>query len=161
VAHDGTGPLVAVIPAEHSSVLHPGAPELVGVSAVDQSYTFLDLPGWVGNADIGTSWSLSPNGRWVAYWYADRGATHGVHPADGVAVLDTTTGKSRRYGLDSKLGVSAQPLAWSGDTLWFTQWDFTEINDGGSSAHRRAAYAWPLESDDDPLSVVAGARPPH
>jgi hypothetical protein len=166
VAHDGTGPLVAVIPAQHFSWTSTGGePGLVGVSAVDQQYSFLDLPDWVGHPVASDTWSLSPNGRWLAYWYGDREATLGDTPADGIAVLDTRTGEVRRHDLGSKLGVQPTRVAWTGDTLWFARSDFSEIDEDGSASSFVASYAWapngaePREVDDPDLVLMDSLGP--
>jgi hypothetical protein len=161
VAHDGIGPLVAVIPAQHFSwTSTSGEQGLVGVSAVDQQYAFLDLPGWVSDGVGSNTWSLSPDGRWLAYWYGDGEATSSYHPANGIAVLDTASGAVRRHELTTDLGVAPEKVGWSGDTLWFTQWNYTEVDEDGSAERVVASWAWvltqaePHEVDDPDLVLT-------
>lgn len=159
-----TGPLVAVVPAEDRSWTG-GSPGLVGVSAVDQSYRFLDLPGWVGTGTFDPTWSLSPDGRYLAYWYGARPTLAGTVRADGVAVTDLATGATRRQALPSDLGAAPSALTWGGDTLWFTERVYTEITDSSAGSVLRASWAWPRADEapsqvEDPRSLVDGARGP-
>lgn len=162
VAEGGTGPLVAVVPAEHTSWTGRGERGLVGVSAVDQTYAFLDVPGVVSDNLGSSTVALSPDGRWVAYWYAESAqpaSGTSTTAADGLAVLDTTTGQVRRHDLDAPQGVQLTDVRWSGETLWFTEFAYTEITAGTASAELVATYAWDLSDDapaevDDPQALV-------
>ena len=159
VAYRGTGPLVAVIPTEHFAWLWNGERGLVGVSAVDQKYAFLNLPGWIGDVGVDESWSLAANGRWVAYWYGDREPGETEFPADGIAVLDTATGEVRRHELKSELGVQPHKTGVDGNTLWFTQWDYLAIDEeGGGPGRLASSFAWNLDDDHGPHQVADPRR---
>ncbi|QIG42884.1 hypothetical protein G5V58_08980 [Nocardioides anomalus] len=161
-----TGPLVAVLPAEHFDWLGHGAPGLVGVSAVDQSYAFLDLPGFLGDAGgQDTTWSLSTDGRWLSYWYGPTPDEAGTVIADGIAVLDTSTGAVRRHRFETEHGLAPQPVGWAGDTVYFAQYDYTELRDDGASATLVASFAWPAGADapervEDPQRLLASPSGP-
>lgn len=145
-----SGTLVAVVPAQHATWRGDGGPGLVGVSAVDQTYAFLDLPGWVG-APTEDTWSLSPDGRYVAYWYGEE-ATDESPVADGVAVLDTSSGEVRRHALESRRGLLPTTFGWVGDTVWFQQMDYT----GASSAN--SAGTWALDATGAAPRAVSDPR---
>lgn len=149
-ASGATGPLVAVVPAQHWAWRGSGEPGLVGVSATDQTYAFLDLPGWVG-APTEATWSLSPDGRYVAYWYGEE-ATDESPVADGVAVLDTSSGQVRRHALESRRGLLPTTFGWVGDTVWFQQMDHTGANSATS------AGAWALDATGEALRPVSDPR---
>ncbi|NYI47083.1 hypothetical protein BJ993_004163 [Nocardioides aromaticivorans] len=89
-----------------------------GVSAVDGSAVFLDLP-WTGEDGFGPGGPvLSPDGTKVA-WVRYTGGTEPV--VNGFAVLDTMTGRARRLSdPDNPVikGMDVSGLTFSGDSRY-------------------------------------------
>src|SRR5262245_59517516 len=85
------GPIAALVP----TVRHTWTGDengVVGVSATTGEYRFVDLPGLAVDDALDGSWSLSPDGRFIAYLYRDDGAHVAPGAATGVALYDTSTG---------------------------------------------------------------------
>ena len=126
------GPLVAVFGANRKGWTGRDHNGLVGVSA-DGTYRFLDLPDATPYPDRGDQ-VLSADGRRLAFWYAGRPdgdpqlVNGNLLPYVGVAVYDTVTGRLTRHPIDTEHGVSASELAWSGDVVWFS---YFQYNHGG------------------------------
>lgn len=105
------GPVAVLVGAERGGWLG-GAPGVVGVSALDGSYRFLDLPGLT--AEVGSP-ALSPDGAHVAYWTT--GSTTesprtASGPVTGVAVYDTVSGDVRRHDIPTAHGLDPELLTW-------------------------------------------------
>lgn len=167
---DGTGPvgpLVAVVGAERSGWTGSGL-GLAGVTS-DGEYAFLDLPGWRDDlGPDGETPALSPDGRRLAYWYAEPGEDEGVEVASGFAVYDTVTGKTVRQELNAPLGVMPADMAWSGDTLWIPVWEVESVEGGSggswSAGRVGGVVRWDVagsgevvEGDPVDLSSMSGA----
>jgi hypothetical protein len=161
VAHDPPGLLVAVLPGQHTSWTGSDTEGLVGISATTQRYAFLDLPGWRSGAWAENTWSLSPDGRYVAYWYADhdRPGETGPGPADGIAVFSTVTGKVEKHNFDSNAGVEPTRFGWTADGLLTMRVDYVQDSETGAYARTVGAVAWALPSGtvrevDDPRQLT-------
>lgn len=121
------GPLVAVLGSETG---------VVGVSASSGEYRTLDLPGRsrieavTGSGDV----EVSPDGRRVAYWLSDGTAPYGV------AVYDSVTGRVSRWTRQTEFGLAPNGMAWVGDRLWFSAFDFQ--TSARTSAHGRVSWVW-------------------
>jgi hypothetical protein len=105
------GPLAAVY-EDLRTVWDDGSQrDLLGVSAVDQSYRWLDLPGFARAPDTytGSTWSLAPDGSHVAYWTA---TDAGIR----LVTVDMATGE--RFGYTVNGVDEASGLAWTGDRVW-------------------------------------------
>ncbi|WP_182526471.1 hypothetical protein [Nocardioides dongkuii] len=159
---DGTGPvgpLVAVVGAERSGWTGSGF-GLAGVTGSGE-YAFLDLPGWRDDVSLdGETVALSPDGRRLAYWYAEPGEDEDVDVASGVAVYDTVTGKTVRHDVEAPLGVTPQSLGWSGETLWVPVWEHENAPDLGSSVSRfHHVLRWDVGSgeavEDGPRALLS------
>lgn len=137
------GPLVAVVgaPRAHWTSLSETG-DVAGVTA-DGEYAFLDLAGRTGD-DV----ALSPDGRYLAYWYGpdpeDRPDPAAEVPADGVAVLDTVTGEVERRPVDSRLGLMPEAMSWAGDRLWAPLWHYSELSADHASSERLSVLVWDL-----------------
>ena len=132
---DPPGPLAMVASAPRRG-LWPFAREhqWFGVSAVDQSYSWLDLPGQAASE---RAVALSPDGRQVAYflggsppgprtdvsdpsWLANEPQSDVV----GLAVLDLVSGEVARHRVTTRFGLSVRAtgvdsgLVWSQDSAW-------------------------------------------
>lgn len=120
---DSAGPFAVLLSAGQG---WPVKTSLVGVSATTGEYRRVTLPGGLP-PELGfseTAASLSPSGRYVAYWLqrpGDRADDHGgMEALSGVAVYDTRTGKVRRELVDAPYGISAWALLWVDDSrLYF------------------------------------------
>jgi hypothetical protein len=156
------GPLVALVSAERGGWTGK-EPALVGVSAFDGEYRFLDLPDAVewDNA------ALSPDGLHVAYWLT--GETTGAAntdfrdaPVTGVAIYDTSTGDVRRLPVETEHGLEPEVLGWAdGSRLVFSA---AQILGGpGDSEMDRSmsrsgtVRVWSLEAEE-PVPLDAGGR---
>ena len=139
---DPPGPLAVVggVGADWSDGEEP--PRWFGVSAVDQGYRWLDLPGMSGEypADV----ALSPDGRRLAYFLAGEPES-AVRQSDvvGYAVYDTVTGEVARHRVPTEHGLSTvdRGLVWTADSstvvVRYGQWARRK----GSSAFARVE-AW-------------------
>ncbi|HSS66923.1 MAG TPA: hypothetical protein VLK34_00125 [Nocardioidaceae bacterium] len=78
-----------------------------GISAVDGSYRYLDLPHLALN---GTA-VLSPDGTHVAYWTQSKTSTEQT-TVDGYAVYDTTSGKTATHTIADR-DVVPRLLVWA------------------------------------------------
>jgi hypothetical protein len=76
----------------------------------------LDLPDY---ADLSYSfystWSLSPDGRYVAYVYRSPGSDIPAQAGTGFALYDTRTGQVRRHAVPSELGIAVDRWYWTSD----------------------------------------------
>ncbi len=133
-AEDPPGPLAMVASAPRRG-LWPFSREhqWFGVSAVDQSYSWLDLPGQAASEEA-QAISLSPDGRELAYFLGGSppGPRKEVSRPDmarepqsdvvGVAVLDLVSGEVARHRVPTRFGLSVtvvdSGLAWSADSAW-------------------------------------------
>ena len=162
------GPLVAIIPAEHSSLLrsHEG---VVGVTAEGNTYGFLDLPSSaIARSDMTGGLALSPGGTRVAFWVT--GSTSGAPNTDmeagvtvvGLGTYDTVTGKTRVHPVPSAHGIQPSLLIWTDDsTLVF---GYGRILDDGSGGGSRSRYAGTAVWDADearPVMLPPATVPPY
>jgi hypothetical protein len=129
-----------------------------GVSAVDGSAVFLDLPGTLdgdGSSRLGYgAIALSPNGRKVGYVrYADEPAASEAHedlwhPSSviGWGVYDTVTGvvtELRVPGVHEVRGMDAFEIRFTGDSRYL----LTNYSPAGSDGSRDdALFAWDVET---------------
>lgn len=131
---DPPGPLAMVASAPRRG-LWPFSREhqWFGVSAVDQSYSWLDLPG---QAESERAVELSPDGLKVAYLLggsppgprtevSDPGmASEPQSDVVGLAVLDLVSGEVARHRVPTRFGLSVTAtgvdtgLVWSQDSAW-------------------------------------------
>jgi hypothetical protein len=89
-----------------------------GVSAVDQTYRWLDLPGQAASEEA-QAVSLSPDGNRLAY--ALGGEPSQPDPQSdvvGFAVLDLVTGEVTERVHETRFGLRSEHLVWSGDSRW-------------------------------------------
>lgn len=119
------GPLAVVARAERRSRgLLSSHEQWFGVSAVDQSYHWLDLPEASQDADMV---ALSPDGRKIGY-FTGGGPTSGKPQEDvtGFAVFDTVTGEVSERPVDTQYGLSPASILWSWDgsrlVVGYGQW---------------------------------------
>lgn len=106
----------------------------VVIDAEDGTYRALDLPGFGSMQDDQGSLALSPDGRQLAWAWADP-TPRGPTPT-GVRVVDLVTGRERSVTLTGGQGVFVDRLTWSADSRWLLwtgadAWTWTE------SAYRR------------------------
>lgn len=153
------GPLVAIVGAPRArwGSLAEHA-DLAGVDGAGE-YAFLALDDRTGD-DL----ALSPDGRHLAYWYAEDAAdvpgAATEKPADGVAVLDTVAGTTERYAVDSPLGLMPDRMTWAGERLWAPLWHYDDVNDQSASSDLASVLVWDLgtgeraETSRDGLAVV-------
>jgi hypothetical protein len=148
------GPLVAIGTSPRKSLFHTRQ-AVYGVTASTGQYGFLELPGLVAeNSANGSLPTLSPNGRYVAYWRSGSpsgspntrliGAT-----VVGVGIYDTVTGRLRTASFDTVHGLAPQSLAWSDDRTLVL--NVGQIEGGDHSELRFGSYStgpvrvWRLE----------------
>jgi hypothetical protein len=112
------GPLAVVGSAERrDGIFVTTTPTWFGVSAVDQAYRWLDLPGM--SSEYPAEVSLSPDGRRLAYFVSgDPEASFRQSDVVGYAVYDTVTGDVvlRHVETDHGLSISDGGLVWSSDS---------------------------------------------
>lgn len=121
-----TGPVESDLSVGTSSVAYmtqSGIP--VVVTARDGRYHLLDLPGFVGESPtsfatlLGGGLTLSPDGRSLAYAYADGYDAAGTPTATGIRVLDLGSGHIRTIELPPfGEGTAIRQIVWSPDSRW-------------------------------------------
>lgn len=148
------GPLVATIDAPRDgwgNLDLTAESEVAGVNAAGD-YAFLSLDDRVGGEV-----ELSPDGRYLAYWYAS-GSTGrgdvGYDAADGIAVLDAVEGDTRRHRVDTDLGLQPEQLSWAGERLWVPLWPYDERTATTSSSRLTSTLLWDM-ADAAPSEVAA------
>lgn len=113
------GPLALIASADRRGAWLVGSrPAWFGVSAVDQTYRWLEPPRQASSQEAG-SLSLSPDGRKLAYFLG--GAPSASAPQSdvvGFAVQDLVTGEVTERRFSTRYGLSAGELTWSGDSRW-------------------------------------------
>jgi hypothetical protein len=106
-------------------VMREGLP--VVLDADDGTYHLLDLPGFLGNDSFlanglfgsRLSVALSPDGRHLAYGYAEVGPDAATEPIpSGLRVVDLTTGSLREVPVPLEEGTQVTQPAWSPDGRW-------------------------------------------
>lgn len=91
----------------------------VVVDAFDGEHQLLDLPDFVGENLLTATWqtgalALSPDGRSLAFGYAEFGPDSAVEPIpSGVRVLDLVDGSLLTVPLPGQEGTRVRALAWS------------------------------------------------
>jgi hypothetical protein len=118
-ADDPPGPLALVgLAPRRSPWLVTRSEGWFGVSAVDQTYRWLDLPGQAtreGEQRV----SLSPDGTRLAYVLGGEPAEPNAQSdVVGFAVLDLVTGEVTERVHETRFGLSNEQLVWSGDSQW-------------------------------------------
>lgn len=116
---DPPGPLAMVGTApRRGEWVFPTEEHLFGVSAVDQTYRWLELPRQARSQEA-QAVSLSPDGTRLAYFLGGR-PTKPNPQSDmvGFAVLDLVTGDVTERAIETEHGLRAGHLAWSGDSEW-------------------------------------------
>jgi hypothetical protein len=116
---DSTGPLgtLAAVVQTGRGGWFGSSKGLVGVSAANGTYAFLDLPDLADHAWADAA--LAPDGRHLAYWLT--GETSGSpnrqngDPVTGVGVYDPTTGATRTWPVPTQHGLWPDRLAWADD----------------------------------------------
>jgi hypothetical protein len=119
-ADNPPGPLALIgLASRRSPWLATRSGAWFGVSAVDQTYRWLDLPGQATSEDA-QAISLSPDGTRLAY--ALGGEPSEPDPQSdvvGFAVLDLVTGEVTERVHETRFGLrSDERLVWSGDSQW-------------------------------------------
>ncbi|MEO5711572.1 MAG: hypothetical protein ABIQ59_17325 [Nocardioidaceae bacterium] len=132
---------------------------LVGISAADGTYRFLDLPGRLtdssGLLSSDEPVALSPDGRLVAYWQGPCGGDGCV--ASGMAVYDTVTGRVHPKRFESPKGLAPQSLSWvSADTVLVRYGEITQRDQSSMSTRLGPNWLWtPLR---DRLTKLPGSQ---
>lgn len=138
------GPLAALWAGELGRGWWGSSNEVVGVSAVDGTYWFVDLPG--RSADEG-AFELSPDGRAIAYLLGGDVPGPGAQSdVVGFGVFDTVTGEVSRHVVDTRRGLTVEGPVWSADSqlVMLEYWQYTE--DQGAADQQRT-IAWDPASD--------------
>jgi hypothetical protein len=114
---EAVGPLAMVgLAPRRGAWLFPRSEQWFGVSAVDQGYRWLDLPRQAVSEEA-QAVSLSPDGERLAYFLG--GTPTAANPQSdvvGFAVWDLTTGEVTERRVDTRFGLRADRLVWSGDS---------------------------------------------
>jgi hypothetical protein len=154
------GPIAALVP----TVRHTWGGEesgVVGVSMTTGAYRFLDLPGLARNSG-GPSWSLSPDGKYVAYVYAGSGDHVAPGAGSGVALYDASTGTVRRHVIPTDLGVRVSSYYWTGSGTVVVVWGHVTDRHGSGWVEDPRPLVWdvhvegPHDLVDGPLVQGAG-----
>lgn len=127
------GPLSLAMGAERGQLLGSSTIGIVGVSATTGEYRFLDLPD-VDDVFFPEAQSLSPDGRFFAYWIPDLRDTENLGVAAGFNVYDTTTGEVRTYLDQGEWGLAPEGFSWTGERLWANYGVIDELRDDGYSS---------------------------
>lgn len=119
----------------------------VGISASTGAYRFLDLPDQVHqDTKEAPRLSLSPDGRYVAYWFAepstivpDESGTDFAEPAAGYVVYDVVRAETvLREPVESPMGLFGETIQWTDDhTVAFTFSEIVESRADGSASKLR------------------------
>lgn len=119
----------------------------VGVSASTGEYRFLDLPDQVHqDTKEAPRLSLSPDGRYVAYWFAepstivpDESGFDFADPAAGYVVYDVVRAETvLREAVESPRGVLGESIQWTDDhTAAFSFSEIVEVRKNGSASRLR------------------------
>jgi hypothetical protein len=128
----------------------------VGVSASTGEYRFLDLPDQLDeDRQEAARLSLSHDGRYVAYWFAepstivpDDSGTDFAEPAAGYVVYDVVRGETvLREPVESPLGLLGQSIQWTDDhTVAFSFSEILEIHKRGETSKVRPARVHDLRT---------------
>lgn len=130
---------------------------LVGVSATTGEYRFVDLPGLTTTSSSPKPpWSLSPDGRYVAYLYRSSGAELPSEAATGVALYDTSTGAVRKQPLPSDLGVRQSAWYWTASDTVVLDYGPVITANGAGWKHAEHPLVWNVhvERPHDLLTAV-------
>ena len=101
------------------------------VSATTGAYAFVpvDLPGSLRGSN--PPWQLSPDGRYLAHWYADDANPTWV---TGVQVLDLVTGEAMTLSPSGALGITAGDLAWADAETLALSFGVVTRREGGTTS---------------------------
>jgi hypothetical protein len=123
------GPLVLVFPTVRNTFfgIENG---IVGVTGSTGTYGFLDLPSdaVTNGGVIGSSLSLSPDGRHVAFWVVGTpsGSPNTMlndgSTITGVGTYDTVTGQTKVSRISTTHGLTPSLLLWSDDSTLVLAW---------------------------------------
>lgn len=113
---DRPGPLALIAESSRRTPwLGTTSPQWYAVSAVDQSYTWLELPG--REQTDGAEVVLSPDGRMVGYFLAgDPARDDAQSDVVGYAVYDAVTGQVHQRRVPTERGLAPFALTWSPDS---------------------------------------------
>lgn len=152
------GPLAALWTQVLGRGWRSSSDEVVGVSAVDGSYWFVDLPG---SSDAEGRPVLSPSGRSIAYLLGGEVPGPGAQSdVVGVAVYDTVTGEVQRHLIESQHGLSIfEEPAWTGDSRSVVL-SYGQYTDSPGSADQGKTILWSPASSvrDVPRELSVGGR---
>ena len=149
------GPLALIASAPRQKPwLTTTTQEWYGVSAADQTYWWLELPGRATQEPGAVA--LSPDGRRVGYLLGGRPAAENPQSdIVGFAVYDTVTGQTRRHPVPTQRGLSPDELTWTPDSRHLVvshgQWASQE----GVST-RASTVSWDIRTDQ--VTVLHGLR---
>lgn len=160
------GPLVALVggPRKHRTWWSVDQSNgIAGLSATGV-YRYLDLPGRVGEEDdFGAGEvSLSPDGRYVAYWASGPTTDEPVLSDSGdvagaVAVYDTVTGRSDRREISSPHGLDSWGIAWTGGVVRMSYGEYDPPRPDGMSSVGVGYASW--EASTSRWTLTASTRP--
>ncbi|HEX6875349.1 MAG TPA: hypothetical protein VF165_06795 [Nocardioidaceae bacterium] len=110
------GPLALIASAPRQKPwLTTTTEEWYGVSAADQTYWWLDLPGRA-TEEPGVL-ALSPDGRRVGYFLGGEPTGPRAHSdVTGFAVYDVVTGETYRHSVPTRRGLAPYGIAWGPDS---------------------------------------------
>lgn len=139
----------------------------VVVDATRGGYHLLDLPDFLGNrvGNLRTTdpaVALSPDGRRLAYAYAEVGPAAETEPVpSGVRVVDLASGKLRSIPVLGEEGTAVSRIAWSPDGRWlaFVGQQQSWWTENGMGVSRYLDRAGPVLGRIGPAEDRAEIRP--
>lgn len=159
--------LIAIMPADRGGWFGTTR-GWVGISAKTGEYRFLDLPG---DAGAGGGLALSPDGRYVAYWFTEPmpdapAPPEWGDPAGGYTVYDVTLGETVQHEtVESEEGVEVEPILWADDhtlalpyylRVWLGEEAGVGGNDGRTRLHDIGSNEWTELPNLSPSSAGSG-----
>ena len=135
----------------------------VVVTATDDRYHLLDLPGFLGNAlftsGAGAGLALSPDGRSLAYAYGDGPTADGSPSSSGVRVADLVTGHVRTVEIPTDAqGTLVRQIVWSPDSQWLAWYGQTATSWTRSSTTYHGEVRGVIAPGAATSAVVEGMR---